>query len=405
MKKLQYHILISLVGLLLGSSLSADEALTKQSERYLEKTRTATGDLTESASKGEHVEDRVGGNFDNFMDTVIWNDTFRKRTDNIRHIQVAVSGKESIALDSPVDRLKAEWDAEEARLATLKGAESNQTKENPTFFAGGYCTFEETLSISKSNVYGKLDCLLDFGHGDYRKAEVFAGFYPDYKREMVMAIPIYITFEDDSRATFSGIVLKANKTSMNLAGWVDNKRIQKMAAEGLLMTNELVYNYVDGYMQALYASRNSETIIYPQYGDGNGTPNLYGYGYGYPSPERVNNVAPPEARDYVISAGIKLLSGIFSIVGEDYLYATEPLFAVYPQKVYVEGMVSFDNQGLARRFGQISKNRQNRANSNNNAWRGRKNRIINRYNRRPATQVNIPTKVRRESIRSKIIKR
>lgn len=382
MKKLHKGILYLALIFLALTFAHAEKALTKEAEKYLEKTREITGDRIENAAKGVKVEDKKGGYFDNYMDTVIWNDTFNKRTDDIALKQVLVAGTESIVLDTPVENLQAQWDAEEARLAALHAGENNASDKAPIIFAGGYCMIEETLSISKFNEYGKLDCLLDFGGGQYKRAEVFSSFYPDYKREMVIAIPMYMTFEDDSRASFSGIVLKANKTSMNMAGWVDNRRIQKMLGEGLLMTNDIIYNYANGYMNALIQSRRRQELIYPDgYNDVNGTNggiyNEYGRYNAYP--RTVTNIAPPEAKDYIISAGMVILSNIFAIKGKDYLYSKEPLFAVYPQKVYVEGMVSFDNQGLAQRFGNISQANATKALNNNQSWKSERDQIIQRY--------------------------
>lgn len=376
MKKLHKKIVYLLLIVLMQNFAYGEITSTKEAEAYLDKTRKITGDITENAGTGKKIDDRRGGYFDNYMDTVIWNDTVKKKTDNIAQKQVVGVGEESIVLDTPVENLKAIWDAEEAKLAAQKAKENNKSKEAPIIFAGGYCMLEERLSISKFNEYGKLDCLLDFGEGQYKRAEVFASFYPDYKREMVLALPMYMTFEDDSRASFSGIVLKANKTSMNLAGWVDNRRIQKMLGEGLLMTNEIIYNYANSYMTALIQSKTREELVYPNEGNGTNAGNYYGY---YPYPSKVTNVAPPEARDYIITAGIQILSNIFSITGKDYLYSKNPLFAVYPQKVYVEGMVSFDKKGLAQRFGQVSQNNANKANQNNQAWESERNSVIQRY--------------------------
>jgi len=399
MKQLHKGIIYLVLACLSHTFVYAEKTVNKEVEAYLEKTRKITGDITENAATGKKVEDKRDGYFDNYMDTVIWNDTFKKKTDNIPQTQISVAGTETIILDTPVDKLKAEWSAEEARLAALKAQERNVSKETPIIFAGGYCTLDETLAISKSNLFGKLECMLDFGEGGYKRVEVFTGFYPDYKREMVIAIPAYMTFDNGDRAMFSGIVLKANKTSMNMASWVDNRRMQKMLAEGLLMTNDLVYRYADGYMRALIASKVTEEVVYPPNYDGNGsgTRNYYD-NYYYPQPTSVRNVNPPEAKDYIISAGITLLTNIFSIVGKDYINSKEPLFAVYPQKVYVEGMVSFDNKGLAQRFGQISQSRQNQTNSNNQQWIGERNNIVNSYGHSkqgtvPAPQTNTRSNV------------
>jgi len=382
MNTIHTSILMLLMASMPHMLLAADNNLTKQAEIYLEKSRVISGDKIQNAASGKEVEDRRGGYFDDYMDTVIWNDIFERKTDNVAMVQTNKAATPTIVLDTPVEKLQAKWDAQEAKLAALRGIENNQSKEAPIIFAGGYCTLEDTLSISKYNEYGKLDCMLDFGNGAYKRSEVFASFYPDYKREMVIAIPVYMSFEDDSRASFSGIVMNADKTSINMAGWVDSKRIAKMLGEGLLMVNDIVYGYANSYMQALMQSKIHEEVVFP---DAN---NSSGGFFGGPRGERIVNVAPPEARDFIITAGIQILSNIFSITGRDYLYAQTPLFGVYPQKVYVEGMVSFDKKGLAQRFGQISKSEQTKAVTNNSAWKGEVEQIISEH-KGPKTRVQM----------------
>jgi len=366
--KISCYITICLLGI---TSLSAQNIENIDGEKYLKDTRHITGDRTESAIKGDITDDRIGGKFDNYMDTVIWNDTKKRKTDKVSQTQLIQSGQGTIPLDSPIDRLNAEWEKEEQRLAQLKLADTNKTI--PSVFTGGYCTLHDTLSISKSNVYGKLDCLLDFGKGQYKKVEVFTSFYPDYKREMVIAIPSYVAFENQNRATFSGIVLKSDKTSVNVAGWVDNKRLQKLLGEGLLATNDTIYRYATGYMRALAESKRNDTVDYVTTTGPNGFQTLV--------PIRRTNIEPPEVKDYLITGGIELLSNIFSIKGKDYLYSQKPLFAVYPQKLYIEGVISYDNEGLARRFGQISQSEAKKADTNSKEWTRDRNEIIQKYDR------------------------
>jgi len=382
MKKI--HIILALC-FLYTLALNAENKLTKKAEAYLEKTRKLTGDVTENAMKGKKTNDAIGGKYDNFMDTVIWNDTFSKKTNKIPQLQMMVAGTESIVLDTPLNKLNQEWEKEEARLATLTQRDANRSRENKSIFTGGYCTFEKTILISKFNEYGKLDCLLNFGKGAYRRVEVFASFYPDYKREMVVAIPIYVSFENANRATFSGIVLKADKSSENLAGWVDNKRVQTMLAEGLLLTNYVAIDYVNGYMRALRQSRTNRKIDYIE------TTNPL-TGAVTSNPVVSTNTAPPEVKDYLVSAGVNLLAGIFSIIGKDYIDSTSPLFAVYPQKLYIEGVVSFDQEGLAKRFGEISSGEENKINSSNQNWIQEKNTIINKYNVTPEGAASLGAK-------------
>jgi len=362
------YILIAIT--LMGSSLSAEQVENTDGEHYLDTTRSLTGDRSKSASKGKVIEDRVGGQFDDYLDTVVWNDSYTRKTNDISYKQVHKEASNKITLDNPASQARDAWAIAEAEQRKLQT--ENQKSEIPSVFAGGYCTLYNTLEISKSNEYSKLDCLLDFGEGSYQKVELFSAFYPDYKREMIIAIPMYVTFEDQTRATFSGITLNANQTSINIASWSDSRRIQKLLGEGLLVINNTIFKYTTGYMQALQASRVHENIEYIT------TKGIFGQ--DIVTPVSRTTVEPPEIKDYMITAGVELLSNIFAISGKEYLYSQEPLFRVAPQKVYVEGVISYDNKGLAKRFGTIANQEVSKAMKNNNNWQQRKESTIQKYN-------------------------
>lgn len=368
--------IIKIIALLMipYSFLAAVDDIANKSELYLERTRKATGDLTKEVYMGKRVNDKTDlGGFEDYSDTVIWNDSYTQKTNKAKQMQTLTAAKPEIILDSPLLRLDHKWQAEEKKLALQKQKLVAKAKEIPSYFVGGYCTFEKTLKISKFSKYGKLDCMLNFGNNQYKRVEVFASFYPDYKREMVMALPLYISFENQNRALFSGIILKEDKSSVNLAGWVNNQRIRKMLDEGLLLANDTIYNYTIGYMSAVKASEEDTRIDYiPSTGpDGN----------TIVTPVITKKTAPPEIKNYITAAAVDLFTGLFSIIGRDDLSRVEPLFAVYPQKVYIEGIVSFDKKGLATRFGKMSSKQEKEATQNNQNWIDKRNQTIERYNR------------------------
>lgn len=352
--------------------LLAKKIENAEGEQYLKNIRRAIGDKTKSALDGKVVEDRIGGDFDNYMDTIIWHDTFEKMTNRIKQSQFISAGKKSIKLDLPLTKLHAKWVAEENKIVKMRKKIEDKNQAIISYFAGGYCTLYDTLSISKSTEYGKLDCLLDFGKGSYRKVEVFTAFYPDYKREIVIAVPVYASFENQNRATFSGIVMNSDKTSFNVSGWVDNKRIQKLLGEGLLMTSDTIYRYSTGYLKALEASRIEERTEYLI---------TQGTSGETITPIETKKVLPPRAEDYLLGAGIELLTNLFTVHGKDYLYSQQPLFAVYPQKLYLEGVVSFDNVGLTKKFGEVLGAEIKKSNTNNQTWLQERNSIIEKHMR------------------------
>jgi len=344
-----------------------------RTDEYIDNIRLLTGDVFSAGKNSTEVDDTTNSKYDTYMDTVIWNDIFRMKTKNVNINQSQPKAEETITLDDPLDRLNKKYIEDSKKADSLrKNDEINSTI--PDIFAGGYCTLHDTLSISKAYEFARLDCLMNIGKNVYRKVEVFASFYPDYKREIVVALPIYATFEDQRRASFSGVVLKEDKTSLNLSSWVDNKRIQKMLGEGLLAVNDIAYNYTNGYLRANADARLQTDITYlPTQNNQNG-------GNSY-IPIRQTRTAPPEIRDYVVGGTIEILTSIASIFGKDYLHSSTPLFAVYPQRVYVEGILSFDNAGLSKRFGFISRDQEKRTDTNNKQWEKQKLDTIKKYDR------------------------
>jgi hypothetical protein len=321
---------------------------------------------------GQKVNDEKGGVEDDYMDSVIWVDIFEKKTHGVPLPFTFSNGIDNPnLLAHPVDKKNEEFAKLEAKALAKQAKLEAQKKEKVSYFAGGYCTMPYSVSISKGREFMKLNCSLNFGSDNYRPASVFTVLYPDYKRERVYAIPLYIDLPSGKRANFSGIVLNETKTSVNVADWVDNARLRKLIGEGVLAANDIAYKYVSGYLQAKQESRTTTQVHYIATQGANGTSTTV--------PVETKQVKPPKVSDYLIGAGVELLTKLFSLKGKDYLYSSNPLFIVNPKKVYVEGIVNFDNEGLARSFGKISQEQEKTATKNNMEWKQEINKIINTY--------------------------
>jgi hypothetical protein len=348
------------------------ENIVEQGNRYIDASRKLSGDVFSYSNDGKLVDDKKESKFDNYLDAVIWNDIEQMKTNKKVLQQVESLASSTIEIDTPLTKQQARYLAEKERMDVEKDKRDKMKKHPPSIFAGGYCTLYESLKLSKSYELGRLDCLLDMGKGVYKKVEIFTSFYPDYKREIVIALPLYATFEDKTRATFRGIVLNANKTSISVSSWADTRRIQKLLAENALMINSVAYTYVTGYINAKQASKTKTSIHYIDTGD-------------KVIPVQSTTTAPPELKDYIVGAGISILTQLASVFGREYHNSQTPLFEVHPQNVYVEGILSFDSAGIAQQFGQIAEEQEKSVLEHNKQFLQEDKSRIQQYNISPAS--------------------
>jgi len=347
---------------------NAGQALKTLSDDYYDElNKINKADMNQSKA----VKDTKGGVKDSYYDSVIWTDIYRKTTHNVPLVQEYSNGKNlPTMLATPVDDLNKKYEIEKNKLLAKQAKQKANKDKVLSYFAGGYCIIPQSIQLSKGREFTKLNCSMNFGKGNYRPALIFAALYPDYVKEEVYAIPLYAELPSGNRATLNGIVLNDAKTSANVADWVDNARLRKLIAEGALATNDIAYKYVNGYLEAKQQSRTKTEIHYIQTQNGNNTVS---------TPVQTQTVLPPKLSDYLIGAGVELLSKLFAIKGKDYLYSSNPLFIVNPKKVYVEGIFTLDNKGLAKRFGIIQQEQENSALNHNKSWQNELKNIGNSY--------------------------
>lgn len=347
----------SLATILVLSSIALASNEYGNRANYQENTRSSAHRGSLNGKSGNKTDDRSGKISDNYMDSVIYTDIIEMGTHGRRQQISNARASKTIILGQPAT------EAAEGMASLLAAEELAREKDAaikrkiPSYYTGGFCSVVTPADISKSSEFTTLECLLDFG-GEIRRADVFVGLYPDHKREMLVGVPIYITFENGNRASFDGIVLRKNKGSMNLSDWTDNKRIRKLLAEGALIANDIAYVYGTRYLNALEESNTKQKTDYITVSDNNGSTRII--------PVTSTSNEKPKAKNYLIAAGLELLTSLFSMAGKSYLYDAKPLFRMYSgKKVYLEGVVSFDNARLGKKFGIIGTDEQRAAKINN----------------------------------------
>lgn len=353
----------SLILLLVSASVSSLYA-SQTSENYTEKLRNVSESMiTTDTSDSEDVQSGHKVHKDDYMDTVIYNDVLINVSPQTQTLATS-----TIGLSSNVNEYMAKAElSEKARVA------EKVEKEKEIFYhVGGYCTFINEIDILATSEFANLDCNLDFGNNQYRSAKVFIGLYPDYKREKLLALPVYATMGKGNRLKFNGVVLKGDRTSLNVATHTDNRRIRKLTAKSLLASSDAIYNVATRYLYEYEASQRVQEVTYVTTEGSNGFTNTV--------PVVTNNTEKPNPNLYWTMAGVDLVGKLVDMFGEDYLSQLTPLFSVKGNsQVYIEGVVSKDDKGVYGAFGKINTETVKEINQNNDKYEQEKTDFIKQY--------------------------
>jgi len=373
---------------LMTTSVSAEEELLvgsdegEASSAFVDEARTGAGIIQRKTEEGDTLRTDEYGSVDNtLIDAVIYNDVHDMLSmgETVAEQQSISRGTVGgVALSTPesdllVEELRIE-DEHRAEQATIKKKEEEEAKKVPSYFVGGYCTVLTPVKVVKNSEFTELDCMLDFGEGSFRDARIFAGVYPNYKKETLTFLPLTATFANQNKASFNGIIMTQDRSSLNIADHIDRFRMRQLVSEYGLAINDVAYRYATLYMGNLMASRVRTKVDYIS------VPSNNGIGGSVVQPIVTQRVAPPKVEDFFTMAGIELVSKLFALGAKNVLENTSPLFTVYKgKKVHIDGVVSFKTDGLGRKYGKIeSELRQNSINDNLD-YNSRKSNIIKQY--------------------------
>jgi len=363
------------------NSFAVDRDVGNASTSYTDDLRNQSGTKQQKITGGKVIVDQRGQVDDNFYDTVVYDDIWSKRShgDEFIEQQMISRGKVgSIALALPATELaqaeleaEKKWQAEEAER-TKK--EEEEAKKIPSYYVGGYCSVNTPVKIVRNSEFTILNCLLNFGEGEYRHADVFAGVYPNYKKETLTVLPLYATLESGKKVSIDGVVLTSDKGSLNIADHIERYTIRKLVAEYGLAINDVAYRYANAFMSQLILSRTRTNVDYVSVSDPANPNNTNSV-----VPVVTQNTLPPQASDYFIMAGIELFSQLFAIGAKDLMSDSEPLFRIFKGKrVYLEGIVTADNKGMAKKFGIITDATKKNIDADNAKYDQEKQKLIDR---------------------------
>jgi len=205
-------------------------------------------------------------------------------------------------------------------LALQKKAEKEKREERKQLFryGHGYCYMDQEAIIDRIATYAYLSCDLNHPIG---KVNLAVSLVPEYYAKAIVANPLYVLLDDETRLPVkNGVVMTKDRNSINLANFVNDRRIEKMWATGMYKGVGIVAKRAQAFLDQKYKSDTSQTSTV--------------VGSINPTVTTSSKTKEPKFSDALVVAGIEFTSEIAKILGESYVQNLHYTFKVNKGRVF-----------------------------------------------------------------------
>ena len=278
---------------------------------------------------------------DTYLDTTVYSDIKLNKNSNI----IQSANKSSFLFNNVKYQINAYNQYKRSIYNNKKASTDNILNVR------GYCRVLNTVKVFASDQFGELSCdLQDIKTKKDLTAKIFVKFMPDYKREMLIAFPIYANLLS-KRYDATGYFLNATKTSLNVADRINGVVIKKLLLKGMLVESDIAYNQAMSYMNALQNAQTSTQVAY--IGNNNNT-----------IPVQSSQTQKPKVKNYINTGIVQGIAAIIHLLGENSLYKLRPLFYVNKGDIFYTEMI-LKNQNVFNKMQGVMKNKIEQINKNN----------------------------------------
>lgn len=234
-------------------------------------------------------------------------------------------------------------DSSQAGFVVIKDTKPKEvTKEDETtklVSVVGYCLIDATVDIGKQPMSSSFDCNTNIG-----AVKLFGNFVPYHELESLFVTALHIEKNAKKYKVENAKILNEDRTSYNIATYVNNRKIEKIALESTSQAASHVQQGANDYMDQLEASRVNQAVYMgdgssysngqynpPQYG-GNGNM-IMNSGGGL----QATNVDEPVASDYIIKGAVDIVTGTIKTIADIYKADLPYLYQVVGKsKIYID---------------------------------------------------------------------
>lgn len=191
----------------------------------------------------------------------------------------------------------------------------------------GYCNVGENIHIGKQPSSGYFDCNTNIGY-----VKVFGELTPVNEMATLIYDPKYIDYKDTRFKVLDGArTTNEERTSYNVATFVNDRKISEIALTSTISATEDIRTSSHEYLKALEESKKKENTDYIISNN-----NIV--------PVNNKNTEKPDASDYIVKAGIDIVSGIVKTTAEVFKKDLPYLYEIRKNsKIYLD--IKIDKNG------------------------------------------------------------
>ena len=189
----------------------------------------------------------------------------------------------------------------------------------------GYCIVEETIDIGKQPMAANLNCNTNIG-----PIKFFGNYVPHNSLETLFVTGLHIEKNNKKYKIENAKILNENRTSYNIATYVNNRKLEKVALEAAGNTALAVKEGANDYLDQLEASKVSQEAS-----GANAVSN--GLNTVVNQPVVTTNTEKPDAEDYIVKGAIDIVTGTLKAVTDIYKSDLPYLYQIVDgSKLYID---------------------------------------------------------------------
>ncbi|MBX7491241.1 hypothetical protein [Helicobacter turcicus] len=205
-----------------------------------------------------------------------------------------------------------------------KTKEDKQDSTQELVAVKGYCFIKDEINVGKQPSSIRLNCQSNVG-----SITLFANLVNVNAKASLMADPKYIEKDKVRFNVKSAVVLNEEKTSYNLATFVNDRKVAEIGWGALSYSSDELKSATNEYLKALQESKKKQEVQYATTTDGAGN--------AYMQPIQTTNTQKPEVSDYFYTAGVNILADIAKSTAEVFKKDLPYLYQILPNtKIWID---------------------------------------------------------------------
>ncbi|EAJ2975629.1 hypothetical protein ACMWEF_001585 [Campylobacter jejuni] len=184
-----------------------------------------------------------------------------------------------------------------AYVSQEQNATNNTDKVDDLAVVKGFCYITNEIFVGKQPGSLRVECQTNVG-----AVTMFANLVNLNDRASLIVDPKYIEKKGVRFDVKSSIVTNENKTSYNVATFVNDRKLAQIGWEGLSTATQQIQQSTNEYLQALEQSKQKQNVNYVNVSDGAGN--------SYPQAAVTTNTEKPDPLDYLITGSINVISNV-----------------------------------------------------------------------------------------------